>query len=78
MVQDVLHKQLEVCAYTVEPRREIKGVFPLKSFECAHRVLSEAVKVYDFLRRILSTDETSCHIAVYAIYSYNCTCSWRT
>jgi hypothetical protein len=58
----VLHKQLGVFAYTVELRREIKDAFPLKRFECAHLVLSEAVKVCDFLRRVLSTDETSCHI----------------
>jgi hypothetical protein len=58
----VLHKQLGVCAYTVELRREIKDAFTLKRFECAHLVVSEAVKVYDFLRQVLSTDDTSFHI----------------
>ena len=62
MVQVVLYKQVGACAYTVEVRREIKYAFPLKSFECAHLVLSEAVKVYGFLRRVLPADETSCHI----------------
>jgi len=57
-----MYKQLGVCAYTVELRLEIKDAFPLKRFECAHLVLSEAVKFYDFLRQVFPTDETSCHI----------------